>query len=119
VETFHAINEVQLGLEPVGIQSSPSQIRHLLPLLGEGGQNLCPSSLSSNLKDAGDWGNLSPLLHPTPRMLVTGGPLSPATPFPTDLAGSPCSFCLIHEAEAAGQKEQVAPGQEGPTVACV
>ena len=57
VETFHAINEVQLGLEPVGIQSSPSQIRHLLPLLGEGGQNLCPSSLSSNLKDAGDWGN--------------------------------------------------------------
>lgn len=57
METFRAINEVQLGPEqmPVGVLSSTSQIRHLLPLLGEGGQNLCPSSLSSHPKDAGDW----------------------------------------------------------------
>lgn len=57
METFRAINEVQLGPEqmPVGVLSSTSQIRHLLPLLGEGGQNLCSSSLSSHPKDAGDW----------------------------------------------------------------
>lgn len=56
---------------PVGVQSSTSQIRHLFPLLGEGGQNLCPSSMSSHPKDPGDWGTSAPCYTRPHRTLLS------------------------------------------------